>query len=498
MINSHNSNIIVTDGSCDTGLPDKRDSIFTLHYTRIGMKMKNDKADITKRDFSRRTFLGTVSATTAGLIAAPFFQRTKLFGSEKGNPNYLTQVAITQATTYDRTLIKTKVQHLFDSIGGIGDVVKAGNKVGIKINLTGGGGGTAAYNMWTHPEVLRSVTELILDCGVNAQDIYFVEALWNNTCYTNYGYSQVQSDLGVKMVDLNKVAPYAAFVDVPVGDKGFTHTSFKLNQILSDIDVYVSIPKMKQHAEGGVTCSLKNQIGITPITLNTIPTDNGRRGGLHSPTGGSSTASLPRSICDLNLARPVHLAVIDGVQNARGGEGTWNATWKPVEDHVLLAGKNPVSTDSVAAYFMGNDPEALKLQLPGGGQCDNYLELLHQKGIGTNQMSEIEIVGDGAGLITSVLPTRDSATLEGYQLCQNYPNPFNPSTLINFYLPRAEHVSVKVYNVTGQEIETVLEGNLSAGEHRVHWSPHNVATGMYICRMQAGKFSDAKKMIYQK
>jgi len=200
----------------------------------------------------------------------------------------------------------------------------------------------------------------------------------------------------------------------------------------------------------------------------------------------------------LNFARPVHLAVIDGVKNARGGEGTWNPTFQPCEDHVLLAGKNPVATDSIAAYFMGNDPEAGKLALPSGGQCDNYLELLHQKGMGTNQMSEIEVVGDGAGLITTVRPKNQAAMPKGFRLCQNYPNPFNPSTRITFYLPQAEYVSIRIYDLMGRRIETLLEREMPAGPHELYWNANGLAGGTYVYRMQAGEFSDAMKMVYQK
>lgn len=452
--------------------------------------------DISKKEFSRRKFLSTLGTAAAGLLIAPYIRSTTILAyGQEDSSSYLAEVGVTQATTYDRTLIKLKVQHLLESIGGIGDVVKAGDKVAIKINLTGGGG--IPDNMWTHPEVLRAVGELIIDSGVNAKDIYIVEALWNSGSFNNYGYLEVQRSLGAQMVDLNTPAPYSNFVTKTVGSNSSYYNSFTMNQILADVDVYVSIPKMKQHYEAGVTASLKNQVGIVPKQLYMTQTDTGRRAELHVGGGQSSTVHLPRSICDLNFARPVHLAVIDGVKNARGGEGNWNPTFVLWEDHVLLAGKNPVATDSIAAYLMGNNPEAAKLQLPSGGQCDNYLELLHQKGMGTNQMREIKIVGDGAGLV-SVQPKQEILSPDDFQLYQNFPNPFNPATTIRFQLPIAEYVTIRLYGMTGQEIETLVEGDLSAGQHELHWTANNLASGAYIYRMQAGKFSDSKRLIYQK
>ena len=427
------------------------------------------------------------------------------FGYSGGSDTQV-PVALTQAATYDRTLIKQRVQHLFESLNGIGDVVKAGNTVAIKINLTGGSGSASSpklggkpitESMWTHPEVLRAVGELILDCGVSPNDLIIVESLWDSASFTNFGYQTVQQSLGARMVDLNKVDPYAAFVTRAVGENKFFYTSFTVNQILSDVDVYVSIPKLKEHYEAGVTASLKNQIGMVPKQLYTLPSDTGRRGALHNE-GTTSPTHLPRSICDLNLARPVHIAVIDGIRNARGGEGVWNPTFVVAEDHVLIAGKEPVATDSIAAYLLGHDPEAATIALPGGGACDNYLDLLHQKGIGTNQMSEIKPVGDGAGLVTTVLPLSRRATPDSFELYQSYPNPFNPSTTFRFNLPHDADVSVRIYDIAGHLVETLVEGRVPQGIHELRWAPRGLSSGMYLCMMRADGYVDSQKMIYQK
>jgi hypothetical protein len=298
-------------------------------------------------------------------------------------------------------------------------------------------------------------------------------------------------------VNLNSAAPYADFVNLAVGTSGYFYSSFRVNKILSDVNVYVSIPKMKEHYEAGVTGSLKNQIGMVPKQLYVTPTDQGRRGALHTE-GGPSNTHLPRSVSDLNLARPVHLAVIDGVKNARGGEGVWNPTFRLAEDHVLLAGKEPVATDSIAAYLMGHDPAAATLSLPAGGTCDNHLELLHQRGVGTNHLDQIQAVGDGAGLVTSVLPGREPTVPSGVELYQNYPNPFNPSTTFRFHLPSEGEVRIRIYGATGEMVETLAEGLLPEGIHELRWTPGGIASGVYFCELRAGGFVERRKMIYQK
>jgi uncharacterized protein (DUF362 family) len=306
----------------------------------------------------------------------------------------------------------------------------------------------------------------------------------------------IQQDLGAQMVNLNSKAPYPDFITKQVGSNSFFYTSFTCNQILDDVDVYISIPKMKQHYDAGVTHSIKNQIGIVPLQYYELLNLPGSRSALHYE-GGNIRTHLPHSICDLNFARPVHLAVIDGVKNAIGGEGGWNPTFQPAEFNVLLAGKDPVATDSVASYLMGNDPEANQLQLPDGGQCDNYLELLHQNGMGTNQMNEIELVGDGAGIV-SVRPDYKFIVPDEFMLFQNFPNPFNPSTTIKFYLPKSEFVTINLYNISGQKIETLVKGRIPAGQHELQWTADGLASGVYIYKMQAGGFSESRKMIYQK
>ncbi len=471
------------------------------------------------KDNSRRNFLRTIGAAAAGLFVAPYIKSAGVFAyAHEANGQFTARVAITNtegtpADRYGPAGVREKVRYLFDQMGGIGDVVKAGDKVAIKINLTGGsgsagstllGGYSITETMWTHPALLQAVGELLIDAGVKAEDISIVDALWDTVITApfgasdQFGYRAVQKALGCSMVNLNSVLPYSSFVDMPVGSNGINFTSFKMNRILAEANVYVSIPKLKHHAEAGFTCSLKNQVGTVPKQLYTIQSNQGRRQALHSPNGGSSNSYLPESVCDLNLARPVHLAIVDGIMNSKGGEGVWIPTFEPYQSHVLFAGEDPVATDSVGACLMGLDPEADSLSLPGGGKCDNYLALLNSRGAGTNKLREIEIVGDGASIVTSAKAGVAVTPPIDFKLLPNFPNPFNPATRIVFYLPRSENVTVAIFNVAGQELETLIEGQLPAGQHDLQWSANGLASGVYLCRMQAGSFTQTIKMIYEK
>jgi hypothetical protein len=129
---------------------------------------------------------------------------------------------------------------------------------------------------------------------------------------------------------------------------------------------------------------------------------------------------------------------------------------------------------------------------------DNYLYLLNGKGVGTNQLSQIRLVGDGTSLVTSVSPYVRTQQPSAFQLCSNFPNPFNPSTMIVFSVPRSEYVTLKVYEITGREVETLIDGEVPAGEHRLQWSAEGLASGVYLCRMTSKDFSQSIKMIYQR
>jgi len=113
-------------------------------------------------------------------------------------------------------------------------------------------------------------------------------------------------------------------------------------------------------------------------------------------------------------------------------------------------------------------------------------------------LSEITVVGDGKDLVTDIIPDRDFRKPVEFQLCANYPNPFNPSTMVTFYMPKKEFVTLRVYDIMGREIEVLIQGEVPAGEHRLQWSAEGLASGMYICRMITKSYARSIKMLYQK
>ncbi len=97
--------------------------------------------------------------------------------------------------------------------------------------------------------------------------------------------------------------------------------------------------------------------------------------------------------------------------------------------------------------------------------------------------------------ITVGLDDRDGQRIREFSLAQNYPNPFNPSTTISFALPRAAQVTLEVFNITGQKVATLVNGQLASGEHRVQFDAANLPSGIYFYRLNAGSFQDMKRMV---
>ena len=93
----------------------------------------------------------------------------------------------------------------------------------------------------------------------------------------------------------------------------------------------------------------------------------------------------------------------------------------------------------------------------------------------------------------------DGAVPQAFALHQNYPNPFNPETTIRFDLPQAGPVSLNIYNVTGQLVRELTDGQRQAGTYEIRWNGRNeqghlVPSGIYFCHMKAGKFTETRKM----
>lgn len=104
------------------------------------------------------------------------------------------------------------------------------------------------------------------------------------------------------------------------------------------------------------------------------------------------------------------------------------------------------------------------------------------------------IAGDTFGTLVSA-PLQGPELPKELRLRQNYPNPFNPSTTIEFELPEASTITLRVYDLVGREVATIIEGRFAAGTHRASWDACNQASGFYFGRIQANTTIRTIKML---
>jgi uncharacterized protein (DUF362 family) len=196
---------------------------------------------------------------------------------------------------------------------------------------------------------------------------------------------------------------------VPWG--GYIYPAFEMNQRFEQTDLLISLAKLKQHATAGITGTVKNLFGNTPSSIygDDGPGEHALKhraamfhgGGRKPPTGapGELDHSLaargevrvPHITADIFGARPSELNIVEGVRTISGGEGHWNRGIALKEPKVLLVGRNGVCTDAVATAVMGFDPMAPHGTKPFQGH--NHLALLASAGVGSHDLSRIDIRG---------------------------------------------------------------------------------------------------------
>jgi uncharacterized protein (DUF362 family) len=194
------------------------------------------------------------------------------------------------------------------------------------------------------------------------------------------------------------------------------YPAYYLNPAFTECDTYVSFAKLKNHWIAGVTMSMKNNFGNTPCSLygsdcgasgNERPTQergavlhegttkapSGVDAELHPDSPRDPGYRVPRIVADQVGIRPVDLAIVDGVETVRGGEGPWlPGGVEKMTPGVIIVGRNPVCTDAVGMAVMSYDPRSDR----GSGpfvRGNNALKLAEAVGIGTTDLNRIEVVG---------------------------------------------------------------------------------------------------------
>jgi uncharacterized protein (DUF362 family) len=370
---------------------------------------------------SRRKFLGAM-----GMAAGAYIARPNLLSAL---PAPASRVAIGLCPEYNRQ-VSDVLSTMFDQLGGLEKLVR-GKTVAIKLNMTGPP--TDSLNSmplemthWVHPQVIGTLVSLLGKAGAQRVRLlesapfgtkpleeFMIAAGWKPKDLAS-AFTRVEFE-NTNFLGSGKT--YSRFM-VPGG--GLMYAGYDLNHSYMDTDVFVSLAKLKEHRTAGVTLSMKNCFGITPCTIYSqeAPEDEpsivpkGFRSPMHTGSRVPSKSApqpvndiarnskdpgyrVPRITADLVAARPIHLAVIDGVYSMAGGElpnqgrGTLHNAIHP---GLLIAGLNCVSTDAVATALMGFDPMADRGSIPFEA-ADSTLRLAEHLGVGTRDLNRIEVAG---------------------------------------------------------------------------------------------------------
>ena len=129
-----------------------------------------------------------------------------------------------------------------------------------------------------------------------------------------------------------------------MGPDSHIYKTFTLHPILKDINVFMSVSKMKNHDTAGVTHTMKNLYGLAPLAHYRLNATDTYRSAFHGAESETRTR-LPRIIIDINRARPINFSLIDGIMTTQGGEGPWVQSMSAIQPGLLIAGKNSVATD---------------------------------------------------------------------------------------------------------------------------------------------------------
>ena len=372
-----------------------------------------------KMNCSRRDFLGAM-----GMAAGAYIAKPSLLSAQRAPAS---AVAIGICPEYNRQVVDV-LSTMFDQLGGLKPLVN-GKTVAIKLNMTSVPKDKLnempnEMTHWVHPQVIGALVSLLGRAG--ATRVRLLEsAPWGTKPLEEFmiaaGWQPKDFASAATRVEfentnfLGSGKTYSRFM-VPGG--GLMYAGYDLNHSYMDTDVFVSLAKLKEHRTAGVTLSMKNCFGITPSTIysDQAPVDEpsivpvGFRGPMHTgsrvppksaPPLIDTTNSkdpgyrVPRITADLVSARPIHLGVIDGIYSMTGGElPNQNKSWihKPVHPGLLIAGMNCVSTDAVATAVMGFDPMADR-GTPPFETCDSTLRLAEHLGVGSRDLSRIEVLG---------------------------------------------------------------------------------------------------------
>ncbi len=214
--------------------------------------------------------------------------------------------------------------------------------------------------------------------------------------------------------------------------------------------------------------------------------------------GGASAFSAIDSFTSvIEVSNPPVTISPKGVGTAVGRQTvfTWNPATNATWYHLQVATASDFSGDIVVDTTMIRDT-TVQIADTLAPSTTYYYRLSAINLGGEGSFSSPTVFKTGTG-VTGVV-VKPAAIPKDFALYQNYPNPFNPSTVIQYDLPKASNVTLKVYDVLGREVATLVDGKQAAGSYHVTFNMDKYASGIYFVRLVAGKYVHTEKMMLLK
>ena len=409
----------------------------------------------------------------------------------------------------------------------------------------------------TSPQVVLAILrQLVNDCGVKQENISVGDPMkhmykhlfdmWHNE-FPNVLYIDADARLG-RTAPVSSPQPVVFYSDrgTVLRDNGTTGNPFTedyLPRAMTDASYLIIIPAMKAHSRAGVSLCGKLHYGS-----NLIGSATHLHGGLIAP---NNTVSKPdtlrrgygsyRTQVDLmghkDLGGKTVLFIVDALWG--GSESNdpprkfrtapfnndWTSSVFISQDQVAL---ESVCFDFLKAEFTSTNPYGSYPQIPGSddhilqaadssywpknirydpendgtvigslGVCEHWnnpTDKLYSRNLKTG--NGIELVAINRTL-TAVNTTLSRSPYE-FRLSQNYPNPFNPTTAISYRLSASSQTTLKIFDIQGRVIATLVNGIEEAGDHTVTWNARTLPSGAYFYSLTAGNRTETKKLVLQK
>jgi hypothetical protein len=432
---------------------------------------------------------------------------------------------------------------------GRGDVgYTAGEKIVIKLNLNTGSSGNyytrSDYKtVDTSPQIVEAILDQLINiAGVAQADIGFgdpgrtVDNIFWDKFHSKFPNVKYWGEGNGRTSIVQSSSP--KFMNSDGEQNNFLPTCYL------EASYMINIPVLKQHHRAGVSLTSKNHFGtFVPFLGNAFPLHYSLPCTEGDGNVNNGEYNQYRIFVDFighkDLGGKTILFLIDGLWSSTNyGDPPWKWRMTPFNNDwpsSIIASQDPVAVESVGFDFLytefevGNpshnafphysavddflhqaadstnwpnglkyDPEGDGTPLPGSmgvhEHWNNAIDKKYSRNLG--QDKGIELLSN-----YSPTPVEDSKGLglkeNDFILKQNYPNPFNPSTVISYQLPVNSAIKLKLYDINGNEVATLIDEEKPSGSYNYQFSIVNnqLPSGIYFYKLVTGNFSDSKKMI---